>query len=92
MLTGRATKGWINTAPQAPMVQLRCNNTRSPTGSTGILYKAGCFVLGMRGPPSDSLQAQVQRNVEPTVMCWIVTHAGSLYNDVANNAAGVCNL
>ena len=65
MLTGRATKGWTNTAPQAPMVQVRCNNTRSPTGSTGILYKAGCFVLGMRGPPSDSLQTQTGCNGAP---------------------------
>ena len=37
MLTGRATKGWTERVPQAPMVQVRWSSTRSPTGSKGIL-------------------------------------------------------
>ena len=55
MLTGRATKGWTERVPQAPMVQVRWSSTRSPTGSKGILYSAGCLVSGMTGPPRDNL-------------------------------------
>lgn len=79
MLTGRARKGWSKTAPQAPKVQVRCSSTRSPIGSTGILYKAGCFVLGIRGPPSDSLQTRKQNHATSVyVMFDSLTHRPNL--------------